>query len=107
MAVCISFNYPRKPPLKAGVSGTINCGVYTGTKLSVENIPTPLPFQSMHVLSFPNGFTTTTGRNTDSESQVDAVTPAGWPHIARAVFVPGVAGDTTCGAYILFGQTKP
>lgn len=107
MAVCVNFNYPRVD-LSAKTAGTgAFCGTPKTSKVKLVGAGfTPQPFTSLLVQRFDNGLTTPSGRNVEDTVQIDGVV-TGWPHIAKAVIVPGAAGDSAVGAYILFGQQIP
>jgi hypothetical protein len=107
MAVCINFNYPRVAlSAKAAGTGTF-CGTPNTSKVKLIGAGfTPQPFTSLLVQQFTNGLTTSTGRNVEDTAQIDG-TVVGWPHVVKAVIVPGTAGEPGVGAYILFGQQIP
>ena len=106
MAVCVNFNYPRVDLNANGAGPGSFCGTSTESKVKlVGDGFTPSPFTSLRVQRFPNGLTTGTGQNVEDTAQIDGTT-LGWPHVVKAVIVPGAAGIEGVGAYILFGQ-KP
>jgi hypothetical protein len=105
MPVCVNFNYRR---VASGIStgpSAMACTSDYGTQLSVQDGGglAPQPFTALHVLRPTGGQSTPSGRNIDAEPQVGSL-PAGWPHLAKGVIVPGAAGDAGCGIYALFGQ---
>lgn len=106
MAVCVNFNY-RRVDLSANGAGPASvCGTAQTSKVKLVGAGfTPSPFTSLLVQRFTSGLTTGTGRNVEDVAQVDGLV-VGWPHVVKAVIVPGAAGVEGIGAYIMFGQ-KP
>ena len=107
MAVCVNFNYPRVD-MSGNSAGTGTfCGTPNTSKVKLIGAGfTPQPFTALRVQAFTNGLTTSTGRNVEDTAQVSG-TVAGWPHVVKAVIVPGAAGEPGVGTYILFGQQIP
>ena len=106
MAVCVNFNYPRTDLNGLGAGESSSCATRGESSVKlVGNGFTPQPFTALRVQAFPNGLTLTGGslRPVDYRAQTGG-TVAGWPHVAKAVAVPGPAGFVGVGYYILFGQ---
>jgi hypothetical protein len=103
MPVCVNFNYRRVASGSGTGPSAMACTSDYGTQLSVQDGGgvAPQPFTAVQILRPAGGQTTTTGRNIDAKPQVGSL-PAGWPHLAKGVIVPGVSPFG--GIYALFGQ---
>ena len=107
MPVCATFRYPRVDLSAKGAGASSSCGTAGNSKLKVIGTGfTPQPFTALRIQRFPNGLDLSPATGpVDYTAQIDGIV-TGWPHVAKAIAIPGAAGADGIGFYIMFGQ-KP